>query len=127
MNIAKRAYKNDLEHLTVLLPLSLANGFFYPTPTACFLGAYLFGRTLYTAGYFEKEGAFNKRRMGGSLLCNAASVGTFGKIGESGLRGKGFTKNFFYFFLFFLSSRPCSFIFITFLFFFFSYFFVFYT
>ena len=52
LNISKRVYKNDLEHLTVLLPISLVNGFLFPYSTSALLLTYLVGRNFYTAGYF---------------------------------------------------------------------------
>lgn len=58
-NVAKRIYKNDLEHLTILAPFSLLNGLFMPYTTIGLLATYFLGRQLYSAGYFEKEGAMN--------------------------------------------------------------------
>lgn len=77
-NIAKRVYKNDLEHITTIVPLSLFNGLINPFPTIGFLLTYFLGRQLYTFGYFEKEGANNQKRMLGSLLCNISHVGILG-------------------------------------------------
>ncbi len=59
-----------------MVPLSLVNGLVYPYATIGLLMMYLLGRNLYTSGYYEKEGAFNKKRMIGSGLCNIAHVGT---------------------------------------------------
>ena len=58
--VSKRVYRNDLEHLVTLIPTSLVNGFFMPYPTIGLLATYWLGRTLYTQGYFQKEGALNK-------------------------------------------------------------------
>ena len=69
--------RNDFEHLVFIAPLSLANGLFYPLPTLTFLGTYSLGRFLFTTGYQEKEGAGNNKRKAGSLLCNAAHLGTY--------------------------------------------------
>ena len=78
MNVAKRIYRNDIEHIVTMIPMSLLNGIVYPYSTIGLLAVYFIGRSLYTNGYFEKEGAENKKRMVGSLLCNFAHVGTFG-------------------------------------------------
>ena len=58
--VSKRVYRNDLEHLVTLIPTSLVNGFFMPYPTIGLLATYWLGRTLYTQGYFQKEGVLNK-------------------------------------------------------------------
>jgi len=57
--VAQRCHKNDLEHLVTMLPLSLVNGLMFPVTTSLLLATYLLGRTLFTKGYQEKEGAFN--------------------------------------------------------------------
>ena len=54
------------------------NGLIKPYSTIALLAVYFLGRQLFTWGYFEKEGAVNKKRMAGSLLCNLAHVGTVG-------------------------------------------------
>jgi hypothetical protein len=77
-NVAKRVQKNDLEHLVVMAPGSLLNGLFMPYPTLGILAIYFLGRQLYSTGYFEKEGANNKKRMAGSLLCNLSHMSTLG-------------------------------------------------
>ena len=90
-NIAKRVYRNDLEHLVTLMPASLVNGLIYPMPTIGLLATYFIGRQLYSTGYFEKEGALNNKRMIGSALCNIAHVSTLGLtvfIGWKLTRGK---------------------------------------
>ena len=61
-----------------VIPLSLVNGLIYPWPTVGLLGTYLVGRTLYGNGYHEKEGAFNKMRIAGSVLVNVVHMGTMG-------------------------------------------------
>ncbi len=73
-------HSNDLEHIVTMIPLSLVNGLVMPYPTIGLLSIYFVGRMLYTKGYFEKEGAFNKKRMIGSMMCN---VGHFGTIALS--------------------------------------------
>lgn len=75
-NVTKRLHKNDYEHLVTLLPLSLVNGIIYPWPTIGLLSMYLGGRTLFTYGYQEKEGAFNKYRLMGSVVVNVAKMST---------------------------------------------------
>jgi hypothetical protein len=77
-NVAKRIYRNDLEHLITVAPLSLLNGLVMPYPTIGLLATYFLGRQLYSSGYFEKEGAMNTKRMAGSMLCNLANFGTMG-------------------------------------------------
>ena len=59
-----------------VIPLSLANGIVFPWTTAGFLAAYFGGRTLYTMGYQEKEGAFNKQRIAGSVIVNSVHMAT---------------------------------------------------
>ena len=89
--VAKRVYRTDIEHLVTMIPMSLVNGFVLPYPTIGLLSAYLLGRTLYTQGCFEKEGALNSRRMMGSALCNLGHVGTLAVtmvIGYRLARGK---------------------------------------
>ena len=76
--VSKRVYRNDLEHLVTLIPTSLVNGFFMPYPTIGLLVTYWLGRTLFTQGYFQKEGALNRSRVIGSALCNLAHVATLG-------------------------------------------------
>lgn len=76
LNIAKRVHKNDMEHLTVMLPLSLANTVFLPRQTIVMLTIYTFGRYLFTKGYHDKEGAGSSSRIAGSILVNFAHVST---------------------------------------------------
>ena len=61
-----------------MIPMSLMNGLALPIPTIGLLSSYFLGRYLYTWGYFKKEGAFNQKRMIGSMLCNLAHIGTLG-------------------------------------------------
>ena len=75
-NVAKRVHRNDVEHIVTMVPCSLVNGLVMPLPTIGLLATYFLGRQLYTSGYFEKEGAVNKKRMAGSLLCNVAHFST---------------------------------------------------
>lgn len=75
-NVAKRVHRNDVEHLVTLAPLSLVNGLLMPYPTIGLLATYFVGRQLYTSGYFEKEGALNKLRVAGSIMCNIAHFST---------------------------------------------------
>ena len=86
VNIAKRIQRNDMEHLVTLIPLSLANGLLMPVPTIGLLMTYFLGRHMYSSGYQEMEGALNKYRMAGSLLCNLAHVGTLTLTVVLGLR-----------------------------------------
>ncbi len=86
MAVSKRLYKNDLEHLVTMITASLVNGFVYPYPTIALLATYFFGRSLYSSGYVEKEGAMNTKRMAGSALCNIAHVSTLGLTVFLGLR-----------------------------------------
>ncbi len=86
MAVSKRLYKNDLEHLVTFIPASLFNGFIYPYPTIALMATYFLGRSLYSAGYMEKEGAFNHKRMAGSALCNLSHVATLGLIVSIGWR-----------------------------------------
>ena len=91
MAIAQRCHKNDFEHLVTMLPLSLVNGLIYPLATSCLLAGYLVGRNLFTYGYMEKDGAFNKTRLWGSLTVNVAKLATFGitmLIGVRMVRGR---------------------------------------
>ena len=53
-------------------------GLINPTPTIGLLATYFLGRILYTKGYFSPEGAMNKHRMAGSVLCNLSHVGILG-------------------------------------------------
>ncbi|CDW87863.1 UNKNOWN [Stylonychia lemnae] len=78
MNVTKRVIQNDLEHITTIIPLSLVTGLFNPYPTIGLLSTYFLGRVLYTKGYFMPEGALNKQRMVGSVLCNLSHVGVLG-------------------------------------------------
>ena len=78
LNVTKRLHKNDYEHLVTLLPLSLVNGIIYPWPTIGLLSLYFGGRLLFTYGYQEKEGAFNKYRIAGSVIVNMSKMATFG-------------------------------------------------
>lgn len=73
-----RTYKNDLEHLVTFLPLSLLNGLIYPLSTIWLLSVYIVGRYLFTLGYQEKEGAWDKNRLLGSVFVNIAKVLMFG-------------------------------------------------
>lgn len=78
LNVTKRLHKNDYEHLVTLLPLSLVNGIIYPWTTIGLLSVYFGGRMFFTYGYQEKEGAFNKYRLIGSVLVNLSKMATFG-------------------------------------------------
>eukprot|EP00347_Sterkiella_histriomuscorum_P009408 403341329 len=78
VNVAKRVHSNDLEHITVMIPLSLFTGLFLPYQTTGLLATYFVGRQLYTNGYFKREGAMDKQRMVGSMLCNIGHVGIIG-------------------------------------------------
>ena len=78
MNIVKRCHRNDFEHIATVIPLSLFNGLIYPLPTIGLLSSYFVGRKLYSYGYEEKEGAFNKYRIAGSLIVNAVHMITIG-------------------------------------------------
>jgi hypothetical protein len=60
LNINKRQYKNDHEHLVTVAPLSLLTGLVLPIETMGLLAIYIVGRYYYTKGYIEKEGAMNK-------------------------------------------------------------------
>ena len=55
----KRIHRNDFEHLVTVVPLSLVNGLVFPRLTMVLLSTYFVGRSLFTDGYQEKEGAFN--------------------------------------------------------------------
>ena len=74
--VAKRVYRNDIEHLVTFVPSSLVNGLFMPQTTIGLLAAYFLGRQLYSQGYFEKEGVLNKYRIAGSVLCNLTHFGS---------------------------------------------------
>ena len=76
--VATRCYKNDMEHLVTFLPLSLLNGICYPLTTSVLLAGYLGGRTLFTMGYNEKEGAWNEMRLYGAMGVNASKMIAFG-------------------------------------------------
>ena len=43
-NVAKRVYRNDLEHIVVMVPCNLLNGVFMPYQTIGIMGMYLIGR-----------------------------------------------------------------------------------
>ena len=74
--VVQRLHKNDAEHLVTLLPLSLANGLCYPVLTTSLLVGYLAGRSAYSFGYIQPEGAFNQKRIYGSVLVNISKVST---------------------------------------------------
>ena len=76
LNVIKRQFRNDHEHIVTLIPLNLINGIVYPYLTISYLASYFVGRTLYNRGYMEKEGAYNQKRMIGSLICNLAHLAT---------------------------------------------------
>ena len=78
VNVAKRVHSNDLEHITVMLPLSLLTGLVFPYPTTALLANYFLGRQFYTSGYFKRDGAFATQRMIGSAMCNISHVGVMG-------------------------------------------------
>lgn len=61
--------------MVTVVPLGLLNGLVYPYPTIGLLSTYIFGRYLYTGGYIEKDGAFSKKRIAGSILCNLSNFG----------------------------------------------------
>ena len=86
LNIEKRIHRNDFEHIVTVLPLSLINGLIYPRVTTGILLTYIVGRALYSAGYREKEGAFNQFRIAGSLMVNVAHLATIGLSGFIGIR-----------------------------------------
>lgn len=60
------------------LPLSLVNGLIYPLSTIWLLSVYIVGRYLFTQGYLEKDGAWDKNRLLGSVLVNTAKMLMFG-------------------------------------------------
>ena len=74
LNTSKRVHRNDFEHLAAIAPLSLVNGLIHPYPTSALLLCYFLGRKAYTAGYYEKEGAFDKTRIYGSIAVNTVHV-----------------------------------------------------
>ena len=76
MNIAKRQKNNGLESIVTIAPLSMINGLFLPYPTCALMFTHTFGRYLYNMGYVEKEGAMNKMRMGGALMCHSSHIFT---------------------------------------------------
>lgn len=78
MNIVKRCHRNDFEHLVTVIPLSLVNGLVYPIPTIGLLSTYFAGRYMFNHGYQQKEGAFNKVRIAGSVLVNLVHFSTIG-------------------------------------------------
>ena len=86
VNIEKRIHRNDFEHLVTVIPLSLINGVIYPKVTTGLLITYIIGRTLYSAGYREKEGAFNQFRIVGSLMVNVSHFATIALSGFVGYR-----------------------------------------
>jgi hypothetical protein len=59
LNISKRIYLNDIEHLAYVLPCTIVSAFVHPYISSGLLFTYLIGRTLYRDGYLEREGAFN--------------------------------------------------------------------
>jgi len=69
-------HRNDFEHIAPMMPLALFNGLIYPWTTIACLTGYFVGRKAYTAGYQEKEGAFNQYRIFGSVVCNVTHIGT---------------------------------------------------
>ena len=81
LNISKRLHRNDFEHLVTVVPLSILNGLVFPWTTVGLLGVYLTGRVIYTKGYQEKEGAFNKMRIAGSIMVNLSHIATIGLAG----------------------------------------------
>ena len=76
MNIAKRQNLNGIESMVTMAPFSLFNGLFLPYPTMALVGTYTLGRHLYTQGYVEKEGAFNRMRIVGSLMVHSTNIFT---------------------------------------------------
>ena len=90
MNIVKRCHRNDFEHLVTVVPLSLVNGLIYPWPTIGLLSSYFVGRKLYSYGYEQKDGAFNRERIAGSIIVNLVHFATMGTtifIGYRMIRG----------------------------------------
>ena len=77
MATTKRIHRNDLEHLVTVIPLSLANGVFYPRLTIGLLMTYFAGRYMFTQGYQEKEGATSQLRLAGAAVLNVAHISTF--------------------------------------------------
>ena len=76
MNIAKRQNQNGIETIVTMAPLSLLNGLFLPFQTMALLGIYSVGRHAYTQGYVEKEGANNKLRIAGAVMCHSTNITT---------------------------------------------------
>ena len=74
--VVQRLHKNDAEHLVTLLPLSLVNGLCFPLLTTTLLVGYLAGRSAFSFGYIQPEGAFNQYRLIGSAGVNLSKVST---------------------------------------------------
>ena len=91
MNIARRQKSNGHDSLVTMAPLSLVNGLFLPYVTMGLVSGYCVGRYLYVEGYIQKEGAANKQRTAGAILChttNCITMLTSLAIGVQLARGK---------------------------------------
>ena len=76
-NKAQRVHYNYLEHVASILMVTLLGGLFFPILASVFGFLYAFGRLLYTIFYQTDEGATNKWRGLGALICDFTFLANF--------------------------------------------------
>lgn len=76
-NKAQRVHYNYIEHVASILIVTLLGGLVYPVLSSIFGFLYAFGRLLYAIFYLSSEGASNKWRGLGAVLCDLSFLGNF--------------------------------------------------
>ena len=76
-NKAQRTHYNYIEHVASILICTLLGGLYFPLLSSIFGFVYAFGRLLYTIFYQTAQGASNKLRGLGALICDLTFLANF--------------------------------------------------